>query len=84
MVRRGVSMNGFILLHRRVSIKEMEGISPTWVNVSNINTVAETSDGKGARITMRDGFLLVKEDVNAVMDKIRWATDDRVKVSLKQ
>lgn len=74
-------MNGFILLHRRVSIKEMEGISPTWVNVSNINTVAETSDGKGARITMRDGFLLVKEDVNAVMDKIRWATDDRVKVS---
>lgn len=77
-------MTNFILLHRRVSIKEMEGISPTWVNVSNINTVAETSDGKGARITMRDGFLLVKEDVNAVMDKIRWATDDRVKVSLEQ
>ena len=77
-------MTNFILLHRRVSINEMEGISPTWVNVSNINTVAETSDGKGARITMRDGFILVKEDVNAVMDKIRWATDDRVKVSLKQ
>lgn len=77
-------MTNFILLHRRVSIKEMEGISPTWVNVSNINTVAETIDGKGARITMRDGFILVKEDVNAVMDKIRWATDDRVKVSLKQ
>lgn len=67
-------MTNFILLHRR--IKDKTETAPTWVNVANINTIAATIEGDGSRVVMRDGFLLVEEDVNAVMDKIRWATDD--------
>ena len=72
-------MTHFILLHRRIKFKGQDetDIAPTWVNVSNINTIANTVENDGARITMRDGFLLVEEDVNAVMDKIRSATYDR-------
>ena len=68
-------MTNFILLHRR--IKDKTDTAPTWVNVANINTIAATVEGDGSRVVMRDGFLLVEEDVNAVMDKIRRATDDR-------
>lgn len=79
-------MTNFILLHRRINEKTTartgeglkvnvkEYISPTWVNVSNINTIANTVEGDGARITMRDGFLLVEEDVNAVLDRI-WRAE---------
>lgn len=62
-------MTNFILLHRR--IKDKSDTAPTWVNVSNINTVSETSEGDGTRIAMRDGFLLVSEDVTTVMNKVR-------------
>lgn len=68
-------MNNFIMLHRR--IKDRAEPAPTWVNVANINTIAETIEGDGSRITMRDGFLLVEEDVNAVLSKIRWENNDR-------
>ena len=61
-------MNNFIMLHRRITNKT----EPTWVNVANINTIAATVEGDGSRITMRDGFLLVEEEVNAVLNKIRW------------
>lgn len=63
-------MNNFIMLHRR--IKDKSDTAPTWVNVANINTIAATVEGDGSRITMRDGFLLVEEEVNAVLNKIRW------------
>lgn len=61
-------MTNFILLHRR--IKDKTDTAPTWVNVANINTIAATTEGDGSRITMRDGFLLVEEDVNAVLIKL--------------
>ena len=71
-------MTNFILLHRRIKFKGQDtvDVAPTWVNVSNINTVAMTSEGDGSRVTMRDGFLLVEEDVNTVMNKIWWENND--------
>lgn len=68
-------MTRFILLHRRIKFKGQNDvdIAPTWVNVSNINTIANTVENDGTRITMRDGFLLVEESVAAVLDKIRCA-----------
>lgn len=68
-------MTNFILLHRR--IKDKTETAPTWVNVANINTIAETIEGDGSRVVMRDGFLLVEETVNSVLDKIRCATNGR-------
>ena len=73
-------MTNFIMLHRR--IKDKTDTAPTWVNISNINTIAATIEGDGSRVVMRDGFLLVEEDVNAILDKIRWENNDHVKVSL--
>lgn len=68
-------MTMFILLHRRIKFKGQDDvdIAPTWVNVSNINTIANTVENDGARITMRDGFLLVEESAAVVLDKIRCA-----------
>ena len=76
-------MNNFILLHRRIQYKGKDGtdIEPTWVNVENINTIAATTDGDGSRVVMRDGFLLVEEEVNAVLNKIRWENNDAVRDS---
>ena len=68
-------MSNFILLHRR--IKDRAEPALTWVNVANINTIATTTEGNGSRITMRDGFLLVEEDVNTVMNKIWYENHDR-------
>ena len=68
-------MTEFIMLHRR--IKDKDNTTPTWVNVSNINTISITSEGDGTRIAMRDGFLLVSDDVSEVLEKIRRAADDR-------
>lgn len=68
-------MTRFILLHRRIKFKGQDEVDivPTWVNVSNINTIANTVENDGTRITMRDGFLLVEESVAVVLDKIRCA-----------
>ena len=68
-------MTQFIMLHRR--IKDKDNTIPTWVNVSNINTISTTSEGDGTRISMRDGFLLVSDEVSEVIEKIRRAADDR-------
>ena len=67
-------MTNFILLHRRIKYygQDTVEIAPIWVNADNINTIAATVEGDGSRITMRDGFLLVEEEVNAVLNKIRW------------
>ena len=68
-------MTEFIMLHRR--LKDKNDTTPTWVNVSNINTISVTSEGDGTRIAMRDGFLLVSDEVNEVLEKIRRAANDR-------
>lgn len=64
----------FIMVHRRIG----NGTETTWVNIDNINTIsAASATGTGSRITMRDGFLLVNDEVNDVLDAIRRAEDDR-------
>ena len=71
--------NHFILLHR--IMKDQDKPVATWVNVSNINTIAESLTVKGTRITMRDGFLLVADTVSEVLDKIKEANDDHVRIT---
>ena len=66
----------FIMVHRRTGTGKET--MPTWVNIDNINTISTAvTDPPGSRITMRDGFLVVEDDVSAVLEKIRRAeTDD--------
>lgn len=66
----------FIMLHRLMDYIA-KGTTPTWVNIRNINTISESLNGDGTRITMRDGFLVVSESVTAVLDAIRRAEDER-------
>lgn len=65
----GEQLMKFILLHR-FAREKTGGTEPTWVNIYNINTIAACADGVGSRITMRDGFLIVSEEVNTVTDLI--------------
>ena len=60
----------FIMVHRYTNGKADTEI--TYVNIDHINTFAACSDGKGTRITMPNGFLLVEEEPNAIMNKIHW------------